>query len=534
MIGLALMLAMACLAYGIARWMGADALPFLLVGGFLLARLPVQLPEELVQHAAVMGLTFLAFLAGHELNPHRITPLGRASIIATLVRVPGLGLVGAGAAALLGYQPAAVLVVGLAVGSCSPVMGVRLLSERREFFQPAGRLAAGVLLIQGLALILVLPLLAWPVDGAPAVFSRALGAAALIVVAFAFMRWLARYLVTHLELDEEVTLLVLFSVLALFGGLALVLGLPLLAGAFLAGLALSRFPVNGIVRGYLQSTSDLATALAFTSLGALVTIPGGGDLVLALVLTALVLVLSPLLLAFVGRGDGLTTRPAFRSGVILGQTSEFSLVVVLHAVALGLVANQLLGVVLLVTAVTMLATPLLSRDHRVWDLITGILPWRRRVAGDASGRILFLGLHHTDLPLLTALRDQGRELLIVDDDPALVATVRDLTDGALVADGSSPRVLERLRASRARAVVVTLRPFTAAETCIRSLARPPRPPVIARVRSTGEAERAGSLGAVPVLWAEPIVQDLLEWLEAIGIETDPNAAAGPSATHPPR
>jgi monovalent cation:H+ antiporter-2, CPA2 family len=508
MIGIAILLGFAGAAYGMARLARADAVPFLLAAGFILSLLPLPIEEELVRNAALLGLAFLVFLAGHELNPHRIAPFGNASGVATLMRVLGVGGAGMMLAAAFGYPLAGALVVGLAVGSCSPTIGVRLLEERREFFEPAGRLAAGILLLQALFVILALPLLLLPAEGLGPVVLGTLGAAALILVSFAFMRWVSVYVVTHLELNEELILLVIFSVLAAFMGLGYALRLPVVAGAFLAGVALSRFPVNGIIRGYLKSSSDLATAVAFTAIGALITIPRGTDLALALALIATVVLLTPALLALIGRSDGLTTRPAFRGGLLVAQTGELSLVVALQAMATGLVADEILSVVLLVTAVTMLLTPLLSKEQRVWNRVIALWPPQKAERQEVSDHILILGLHATDMPLLDAIREAGRVVVVVDDDPALVAGLKAKGTRSIRADATDAPVLDAAGAARARAVVVTLRPFAVAERALALLAGSA---VIVRVRTTEEAERAEQLGAIPVLGASPIAEDFLQW-----------------------
>jgi Kef-type K+ transport system membrane component KefB len=509
MIGFTILLGAAGIAFGTARLVRADALPFLLGAGFALSLLPLPLERELLESAAFLGLAFLVFLAGHELNPHRLAPFGKAAVIAAVIRVLGVGTVAFALATAFGHEAWGALVLGLACGSCSPTVGVRLLEGRREFFEPAGRLAAGVLLVQGLLIIVALPLLAIPADGMGAALPGALGVAALIGASFAFMRWASLYLVTHLELDEEVILLVIFSILVAFIALARLAGLPILAGAFLAGIALSRFPVNGLIRGYMKSSSDLATAITFTALGALVIIPRGPDLALALLLIVVLLLLTPVLLTLVGGPSGPTARPAFRTGLIVSQTGELSLILALQGVTLGLVGQDAVSVVLLVTAATMLLTPALSKGNRVWNLLTRMA---RRHGADpehASDHVLMLGSRGADLPLLDAIRDAGAELLVIDDDPGMVAKIRETGIRARWADASDRAVIDSAGAARAHAVVLTVSHLSAAG---QALAGIEHVPTIARVHTLEAARRAEALGAIPVLWAEPIAKDFLAWL----------------------
>ena len=70
MSGVTMLLLGAALAFGIARWLGVSAIPFLVLVGVALTRMG-SIPPELVQQALVLGLTFLLFVAGLELNPRR-------------------------------------------------------------------------------------------------------------------------------------------------------------------------------------------------------------------------------------------------------------------------------------------------------------------------------------------------------------------------------------------------------------------------------------------------------------------------------
>jgi Kef-type K+ transport system membrane component KefB len=92
-----------------------------------------------------------------------------------------------------------------------------------------------------------------------------------------------------MSVDDETLLLVVLSILFVFLGGAYLLELPLVTGAFLAGLALSGFPVNLLVRGQLNSINDFFHALFFTALGAFLPLPSFGELGQALLLAAGVL-----------------------------------------------------------------------------------------------------------------------------------------------------------------------------------------------------------------------------------------------------
>src|SRR5690606_41792110 len=80
-------------------------------------------------------------------------------------------------------------------------------------------------------------------------------------------------LLRSLSDDRELVLLSTLTLLFGFRGLASWLARPIVVGSLLAGLALARLPVNGVVRIELAPIGDFFTALFFTALGALVQIP---------------------------------------------------------------------------------------------------------------------------------------------------------------------------------------------------------------------------------------------------------------------
>src|SRR5680860_59475 len=108
------------------------------------------------------------------------------------------------------------------------------------------------------------------------------------------------------------------------------LELPLVVGALLAGVALSGFPVDALVRPQLASIGDFFSAIFFTALGALIGVPSGLELFQALVLAVLLIVVTPPLVTVVAEWTGLSARPAIEAGLLLAQASELSLVVGLY------------------------------------------------------------------------------------------------------------------------------------------------------------------------------------------------------------
>jgi Kef-type K+ transport system membrane component KefB len=510
MIGFTLLLAGAAVGFALARWLHLPVIPLLLVMGAVLGVLgPVE--PELLEPAVVLGVTFLLFAAGVEMNPRRMGRWRGAAVQVGIWQFAWLGLAGLAAALALGFDTHTALYLALALAASSTLVVVRLLRQRGQTFEPFGRLVIGVLLLQDLLVILMMPVLIGLPDGAGAVAAGLVAALALMVLAYACLRWVTPWLVLSLHLDEESLLIAVLAVLAVFLGAANALGLPLVAGAFLAGVALSPAPVSDLVRGQLSSLSDFFLALLFIALGGLLVLPTPAELLKALVLALVVVVATPPLVTLVAERAGLSARAGIESGLLLSQTSEMSLIVALQGLMLGHVDAGVFTIVALVTVSTMIATPFLSAD-RVTGTLMRFHPLRFRAPPEAPERdhVLLLGCGEHGMLVLESLLLFGHSVVVVDDDPAVVERLQDAGVPCIRGDGADAAVLRSAGAARAEVIVSTLRRAVDNETVLRVA---PGVPVVVRVFGPEEGERIRRLGGHPIVVSEAAAEDFLRWLE---------------------
>ncbi len=509
---LTLLLAAAALGYGVSRWTGLPALPVLLLAGVVATAL-VPVDADYLEDVLVLGLTLLVFTAGIELNPARVRRWRNAAISVGLLQFLVLGAVGVGMGLLLGIDLEPALYLGLALSASSTLVVVRLLQQRQQLFEPLGRLVTGVLLLQDLLVILMIPVVTRIGDGWEAVAAGVGGTLALTLGAWVMIRWGASFLVQRMAFDEESMLLVVVALLFLFLGASWALDLPLVTGAFLAGVSLSAFPVNLLVRGQLSSLSDFFHALFFTALGAFLPFPTSMAWVQGALFAGAVLVLTPPLVAWLAERAGFSARPALGAGLLLAQTSEFSLVVALLGVSTGQLPGELLTVIALVTVVTMVLTPFLA-THRVALALMKVHPSRVRPGEKGAtreGHVLLLGCGRNGMTLLEELILGPHPVVVVDDDPALVDRLAEADVEVIRGDISDPAVLRAAGASRARVVVSTIRRV---EDHAPLLELKREGPTLIRVFHEEEARQVEAGGAIPVFYADAAAQEILDWLDA--------------------
>jgi CPA2 family monovalent cation:H+ antiporter-2 len=509
---LAILLLAAALAYGVSRWTGLPSVPLLILAGVgITALFPVD--QELLLDALVLGLTLVVFTAGIELNPGRVRQWRGAAFQVGVAQFVLLGLVGLGGGLLLGLGTGPAVYLGIALSASSTLVVIRILQRRQLLFEPVGRLVTGVLLVQDFLVILFLPVAGQLESGLAAIASGVAATLGLSVLALSLNRWGAEWIVRRLAFDEESMLLLVLSILFGFLGLAWLLELPLVTGAFLAGVALSSFPANLLVRGQVSSLGEFFHLLFFVALGAFLPFPTMAELGQSLLLVGAVLLVTPPMVAYLAERAGLSARPAVGAGLLLSQTSEFSLVVGILGVSAGQIAPELLTIIALVTVLSMVTTPFLATD-RIGLALMHIHPsrWRTPERDSPRDHILLLGCGRNGMAMLEDLIIAPYPVVVVDDDPLLVESLASMGLTAYRGDISDPAVLELAGAREARVVISTIRRV---EDNTPLLQMRPSGLTLVRAFQEEDADRIRGMGAQPILYSQAAADQVMEWIDGL-------------------
>ncbi len=513
MTGLALLLLVASLGVGIALRFRLPAIPLLMVGGVLLSFFASPLlGGAQLRDILALGLAFLVFSSGVELNPARFLPQRHAVPWVGVIQFGVLGIAAYLMAGFLGFEQMTSIYLAFSLAASSTLVALRHLKQHQQMFEPFGRLVIGVLFLQDALVIGVITVLSTVDDGA--------GWAALKVAATAGMGFLAIFLqrrvvprlFERLKLDEETLLLAFLSVLFAFVGLAYWIGIPSIAGAFFAGILLSGTPVNGVVRGLLGSLNDFFLALFFTTLGAAVIVPDLDLLLKGLALAMVVIVVTPPVVTIVAEWTGLSARASIESGLLLAQTSEFSMVLALVGLQTGHLDKETFSVIALITVATMTVTPFIATDSITWKLL-GLHPGRRRleVRADFRDHVLMIGFGSGGMWTLNPLLEAGNTVVVIDDDPSVVEQLARSGVRCVRGDGSDADVLRRAGARNAKIVLANVRRMADAEKILAYAAGETK--VLVRTFEERDGDRVRALGGIPVLNSHAAAETFSEWFE---------------------
>lgn len=542
MTGLSLLITAAAIGFGLSKRLRIPVIPLLLAMGMSLSLLRSVAPGRAMDEALApeyleglleLGLAFLVFAAGIELNPLRFKNQKKAVWLVGLTQFGVAGAAGFGLAHALGFDGMDAFYLAIAVSTSSTLVVIRQLRIWLRMFEPFGRMVTGALLLQDLLMIVWLVMLAhFGEKDSDLMLSVAslLGLGTLAILCQArFMPWLLLRMRSQgpnklsldpgdrPRLDEESLLLVVLSSLFIFTGGARFLGLPPVVGAFFAGFALSSFPLNGVVRGALASLSDFFLAVFFTALGALIVIPEPGLVLRALALALTVVLLTPPLVAIVAELSGLSARAAIESGLLLAQTSELSLVLALTGVVSGHIDHDLFSAIALIAVATMTVTPLVANDSLVRRLLH-LHPSRRRSQeeGVHEDHVLILGFGTGGMWVVKPLRKAGHDLLVIDDDPAVITQLEKQGIPCLRGDGADEEILLKANVTKAKLVLAGMRRVKDAAKLLEQVADTP---VLVRVFEDRDAEAIKALGGIPILNSEAAAETFAEWFEKCGLAT---------------
>jgi Kef-type K+ transport system membrane component KefB len=421
-----------------------------------------------------LGIAVLLFLVGLKLDPQLIRTTGPVALAAGLGQVVFTSLVGFGIALSLGLDTLSAVYVAVALTFSSTIIIVKLLSDKRELDELHGRIAVGFLIVQDIVVVIALIVITAIGDagadevGTQLVLTLVRGVALLLVL-LGVMRWILPALVGRMARSKE--LLVLFAIAWATGlaALADVLGFSVEVGAFLAGFALAATPYREAIASRLVSLRDFLLLFFFIGLGAELELDLiGGQIGNAVVFSLFVLIGNPLIVLVIMGLMRYRARTSFLAGLTVAQISEFSLILVALGVRVGHVGDSILGLVTMVGLITIgLSTYLILYSKPLYERLAPFLSvFERKELHPGEG---YHGLHEGDVDVILygggrhgaliaeSLREQGRQVLVVDLDPDALERCRKAGISVIYGDAEDPEFLLSVPLDQAQWVVSTVR-----------------------------------------------------------------------------
>lgn len=297
-----------------------------------------------LSQAAEIGIIFLLFLLGLDLQPNALLATLKKSSITALASSLVFASVGYGIGRAFGISPGESLIIGAATMFSSTIIGIKLLPTTVLHHRHTGELMIGLLIMQDIIAISVLVLLIsgtqgqieWLQLGKTFVTLPCLAFASIFLVTHLLSRLIAKYDHFH----EYIFLLSIGWCLGI-SQLAHALGLSAEIGALIAGVGLATSPISQYIAIHLKPLRDFFLVIFFFSVGAQLNLPLFPQIALpALALAATLLVLKPLTFRFLLGKQSETRDLAWDIGFRLGQMSEFSILIAYMGVQMHWISEQ--------------------------------------------------------------------------------------------------------------------------------------------------------------------------------------------------
>ncbi|MEE9342173.1 MAG: cation:proton antiporter [Gammaproteobacteria bacterium] len=310
----------------------------------------------LLKSLSHVGIAFLLFLLGLNLQPQNLVRMFRKATLVTLISSGIFAIIGYITGFLFGFSTSENLIIAATMMFSSTIIGLKLLPTTVLHHQHAGEIIISVLLLQDLIAILILMILTGVSSGIsdwkPLAF-LILSLPALLAFAFLFSRYVLTHLLKRFDTIQEYIFLLAIGWCLGIAQLAETIGLSIEIGAFIAGVALATEPISRFIADNLRPLRDFFLIFFFFTLGAGFDLTGmSGILLPAFILAMTSLILKPIVFRYLWMMEGETPLISKEIGIRLGQISEFSLLIVFMAYETGVIGNEVSYLLQMATILT--------------------------------------------------------------------------------------------------------------------------------------------------------------------------------------
>ena len=453
-----------------------------------------------VMHFAELGVVFLLFVIGLELQPSRMWVLRRSVFGLGSAQVLITGLAVGSIALGFGLNFNSALVIGLGLAMSSTAFVLQILAEKGQLTARHGRSSFAILLFQDLAvipLLALIPLLGTGEELAAggSAWLGALKDIGVIVAVIAGGRYLLRPVLHAIAAAGIQEIFTAAALLVVIGTSLLMtsVGLSMSLGAFLAGVLLADSEYRHELEADIEPFKGLLLGLFFISvgmsadLGLILTHPFaivGGALGLMIAKASILLGL--------GRMSGHTWESSRGLAVALCQGGEFAFVLFGLAADNGIMGHTLTDSLVIAVTLSMALTPLAFVLN---DVLFG--KWLKKPSEEkydqidaGENKVIIAGFGRVGQIVARLLRAKKIPFTALDKSAEQIDTVRRFGNRAYYGDASRLDLLRAAKADKAEILVLAIDDVEASVRTVETVRKHfPNLKIYARARNRFHAYR---------------------------------------------
>ncbi|MBI4114687.1 MAG: cation:proton antiporter [Candidatus Niyogibacteria bacterium] len=413
-----------------------------------------------------LGIMFLLFLVGLEINYTSLRLVGKTSLIIGLGQIIFTSLIGFGIATLLGFEMLPALYIAVALTFSSTIIVIKILSDKKDLNSLYGKISIGFLLVQDFVAILILIMLAGIQNGGEFHATSLLVTIAEGLGLFLIMLWLGRKIMPKIFdiIAHSQELLFVASLAWVLFIVAIVskIGFSIEIGGFLAGLALANSSEHFQIANRIKSLRDFFILIFFVILGSSLALANFGGLsTTIIILSVFVLIGNPLIVMILMGIMGYRARTSFFAGVTVAQISEFSLILAALGLKTGHIRESDAAVITAVGIITItLSSYLMIHAERIFHAFKKYLSFferkhhaREQSFASSPKSIVLIGFHRTGASIASELPKD--DLLVVDFDPNIIHALQKHSIAHVFGDMNDTSILDESKIKKAKLIIST-------------------------------------------------------------------------------
>ncbi|ELE9706716.1 glutathione-regulated potassium-efflux system protein KefB [Enterobacter cloacae] len=416
-----------------------------------------------ILHFSELGVVFLMFIIGLELNPSKLWQLRRSIFGVGAAQVVFSAAILAGLLMLTDFSWQAATIGGIGLAMSSTAMALQLMRDKGMNRSESGQLGFSVLLFQDLAVIPALalvPLLAGPGDDHfdwAKVSMKVLAFAGMLIGGRFLLRPVFRFIAASgvREVFTAATLLLVLGS-ALFMD---ALGLSMALGTFIAGVLLAESEYRHELEIAIEPFKGLLLGLFFISVGMALNLGVLYTHLLWVIVSVAVLVaVKTLVLYVMARISGLRSSERMQFASVLSQGGEFAFVLFSTASSQKLFKDHQMALLLVTVTLSMMTTPLLMK------LVDKLLSRRLNPADDEDEapwveddkpQVIVVGFGRFGQVIGRLLMANKMRITVLERDISAVNLMRKYGYKVYYGDATQLELLRSAGAEAAESIVIT-------------------------------------------------------------------------------
>ncbi|KAA5968993.1 MULTISPECIES: glutathione-regulated potassium-efflux system protein KefB [unclassified Pantoea] len=455
----------AVLIVPVAARLGIGAVLGYLVAGIVIGPWGLGFISDVdeILHFSELGVVFLMFIIGLELNPAKLWALRRSIFGVGAAQVIFSAAILGGLLWLTDFSWQAAVIGGIGLAMSSTAMALQLMMDKGMNRSEAGQLGFSVLLFQDIAVIpalALIPLLAGTDSGHidwMKVGMKVLAFAGMLVGGRYLLRPIFRYIAAS-GVREVFTAASLLLVLgsALFMD---ALGLSMALGTFIAGILLAESEYQHELEVAIDPFKGLLLGLFFISVGMALNLGVLYTHIVTILLGVVTLVaVKTLVLYLLARIYGLRSSERQQFAGVLSQGGEFAFVLFSAASSAKLFSGDQLPMLLVTVTLSMMTTPLLMQG------IDRLLAHRfnepdeeaeKHFVEDDQPQVIVVGFGRFGQVVGRLLMANNKRITVLERDISAVSLMRKYGYKVYYGDATELELLRAAGAASAQAIVIT-------------------------------------------------------------------------------